>query len=113
MSINLGGSLSLDCCQFPNYHLLRVLQERTPPSVDDFLYICDDAYAREELLEMEISVLKTIGFDLGMPLSYTFLRRYAQVLYLATNFNVSYYIYTKRFSVFVDTTIPLLQKANI
>jgi len=28
---------------------------------------------------MERSLLKTVCFDLGIPLSYTFLRRYAQV----------------------------------
>lgn len=54
-------------------------QERTPPYVDDFLYICDGAYDRKELLAMEIKILKAIGFDLGVPLSYRFLRRYARV----------------------------------
>lgn len=52
--------------------------ERCPPVVDDFLYICDDAYKRHELLAMEQKVLKTLGFDLGIPLSYRFLRRYAK-----------------------------------
>lgn len=52
--------------------------ERIPPAVDDFLYICDDAYTRRELLSMEIKLLKTVQFDLGAPLSYTFLRRYAR-----------------------------------
>lgn len=52
--------------------------ERIPPYVDDFLYICDDAYNRKELIAMEIKILKTIGFDLGIPLSYRFLRRYAR-----------------------------------
>lgn len=28
---------------------------------------------------MEIKILKKIGFDLGVPLSYRFLRRYARV----------------------------------
>ena len=31
------------------------------------------------MLRTEIDVLKTIGFDLGIPLSYRFLRRYAKV----------------------------------
>jgi len=52
--------------------------ERIPPYVDDFLYICDDAYNRKELIAMEIKILKTIGYDLGIPLSYRFLRRYAR-----------------------------------
>lgn len=52
--------------------------ERCPPLVADFLYICDDAYTKDDFLAMERSVLKTIGFDIGMPLSYRFLRRYAK-----------------------------------
>ncbi|XP_017767903.1 PREDICTED: G2/mitotic-specific cyclin-B3 [Nicrophorus vespilloides] len=52
--------------------------ERIPPLVDDFLYICDGAYTRKELLKMEINLLKVCGFDLGIPLSYRFLRRYAR-----------------------------------
>jgi len=46
--------------------------------LDDYLYICDDAYVREDILAMETSLLTTLEFDIGMPLSYTFLRRYAQ-----------------------------------
>ena len=47
--------------------------------MEDFLYICDDAYKRKEFLDMERCLLKAIGFDIGMPLSYRFLRRYAKV----------------------------------
>lgn len=47
--------------------------------MEDFLYICDDAYKRKEFLDMERVILKAIGFDIGMPLSYRFLRRYAKV----------------------------------
>ncbi|KAJ8952113.1 hypothetical protein NQ314_007606 [Rhamnusium bicolor] len=52
--------------------------ERVPPSIDDFLYICDGAYTRRELIRMEINVLKICDFDLGIPISYRFLRRYAR-----------------------------------
>lgn len=65
----LGSTALFIACKF---------DERTPPYADDFLYICDDAYKRRELLSMEIKVLKAIGFDLGVPLSYRFLRRYAR-----------------------------------
>ncbi|XP_024885567.1 G2/mitotic-specific cyclin-B3-like, partial [Temnothorax curvispinosus] len=54
------------------------LQERIPPMVEDFLYICDGAYTQRELIKMEISILKIVNFDLGIPLSYRFLRRYAR-----------------------------------
>ncbi|XP_076671564.1 cyclin B3 [Andrena cerasifolii] len=52
--------------------------ERIPPMVEDFLYICDGAYTQRELIRMEMSVLKVVDFDLGVPLSYRFLRRYAR-----------------------------------
>ena len=65
-------------------------QERSPPILDDFLYICDDAYNRPEMLRTEIDVLKTIDFDLGIPLSYRFLRRYAKVLHWLVLKVVSY-----------------------
>lgn len=52
--------------------------ERTPPLIEDFLYICDGAYDQPEFIRMEMNVFKTIGFDLGIPLSYRFLRRYAR-----------------------------------
>lgn len=53
--------------------------ERIPPSVDDFLYICDGAYSRRELIKMEMNLLKVCDFHLGIPISYRFLRRYARV----------------------------------
>ncbi|XP_312460.6 uncharacterized protein LOC1273481 [Anopheles gambiae] len=53
--------------------------ERLPPTVDDFVYFCDGAYDRNDLLKMERTVFRTIEFDLGFPLSYRFLRRYARV----------------------------------
>lgn len=53
-------------------------EERCPPSVEEFVFICDNAYARRELLDMEFCFLETLDFDLGFPLSYRFLRRYAR-----------------------------------
>ncbi|KPJ07105.1 G2/mitotic-specific cyclin-B3 [Papilio machaon] len=57
---------------------LAVKLERIPPTVDDFLYICDGAYTLAQLLKMEINILRVVDFDLGIPLSYSFLRRYAR-----------------------------------
>uniref|UniRef100_A0A8C3FUU8 G2/mitotic-specific cyclin-B3 n=1 Tax=Chrysemys picta bellii TaxID=8478 RepID=A0A8C3FUU8_CHRPI len=53
-------------------------EERCPPCVDDFLYICDDAYKREELIAMEMSILRTLKFDINVPIPYRFLRRFAK-----------------------------------
>ncbi|XP_052353690.1 G2/mitotic-specific cyclin-B3-like isoform X7 [Oncorhynchus keta] len=53
-------------------------EERCPPCVDDFLYVCDDAYKREEVIAMETSILQALGFDINIPVPYRFLRRYAK-----------------------------------
>uniref|UniRef100_A0A672S2N9 G2/mitotic-specific cyclin-B3-like n=1 Tax=Sinocyclocheilus grahami TaxID=75366 RepID=A0A672S2N9_SINGR len=53
-------------------------EERAPPCVDDFLYICDDAYKRSQLITMEISILQALNFDINIPVPYRFLRRYAK-----------------------------------
>lgn len=49
-----------------------------PPIIDDFIYVSDNAYNRKELIKMEIDILKSVQFDIGIPLSYTFLRRFAK-----------------------------------
>jgi cyclin B len=67
----LGGAAMFIACKF---------EERMPPIIDDFIYVSDSAYDRTELSKMEIDVLKTVQFDVGCPLSYTFLRRYSKCI---------------------------------
>ncbi|PIK52675.1 cyclin B3 [Apostichopus japonicus] len=55
--------------------------ERCPPALEDFIFICDDAYDRGQFIKMEKDILKCIDYDLGMPLSYRFLRRYAKCVH--------------------------------
>ncbi|KAF8383517.1 cyb-3, partial [Pristionchus pacificus] len=52
--------------------------ERQPPLVDDFLYVCEDAFSRQDLEEMECQLLRTVAYDLGAPLSYSHVRRFAK-----------------------------------
>ncbi|XP_026874676.2 G2/mitotic-specific cyclin-B3-like [Electrophorus electricus] len=54
-------------------------EEQCPPSLDDFLYICDDAYKRQEFIAMERNILQGLKFDINIPVPYRFLRRYARV----------------------------------
>lgn len=65
----LGAAALFIACKF---------DERSPPLIEDFLYICAGAYKHNELIKMEMMTLKTIDYDLGIPLSYRFLRRYAR-----------------------------------
>ncbi|XP_066261440.1 G2/mitotic-specific cyclin-B3 isoform X2 [Euwallacea similis] len=59
--------------------------ERIPPMIDDFLYICDGAYTSREMIKMEANLLKVVGFNLGIPISYRFLRRYARCSKITMN----------------------------
>jgi len=65
----LGGAAMLVACKF---------EERMAPPLDDFIYVSDNAYDRNELVKMEIDILRTLQYDIGAPLSYTFLRRYGK-----------------------------------
>lgn len=74
------------CWVCDDFHLLIIImlifdvcQEQCPPSIDDFLYICDDAYKRQEFLVMERNILQGLNFDINIPVPYRFLRRYAKV----------------------------------
>jgi len=51
---------------------------RLCPQINSFLYVCDNAYSKEEMVEMEKDILSKIDFNLSIPLSYRFLRRYAR-----------------------------------
>ena len=46
------------------------IDERIPPCLDDFVYVCDDAYSRTQIKDKERKVFEVVGFDLGYPLSY-------------------------------------------
>uniref|UniRef100_A0A0A9XLG3 G2/mitotic-specific cyclin-B3 n=1 Tax=Lygus hesperus TaxID=30085 RepID=A0A0A9XLG3_LYGHE len=52
--------------------------ERIPPALDDFVYVCDGLYHGDDLLIMERAMLRCVDYELGIPLSYRFLRRYAR-----------------------------------
>ena len=47
-------------------------EEIYPPKVKDFVYICANAYSREEVLSMESQVLRAMNFDLVFPTSIQF-----------------------------------------
>ena len=49
--------------------------------LDDFVYVCDDAYSKEDIVKREIEMIAVAEYDFGFPLSYRFLRRYGRVRY--------------------------------
>ncbi|XP_077356331.1 G2/mitotic-specific cyclin-B3 [Festucalex cinctus] len=58
--------------------LASKFEERDPPYVEHFLFICDDAYTRQQVLHMETRILQELSYDIGIPVAYHFLRRYAK-----------------------------------
>ena len=51
-------------------------EEIWSPEVKDFVYISDKAYTRQQLLQMERSMLNSLKFRLTVPTQYHFLLRY-------------------------------------
>uniref|UniRef100_A0A1A9Z9T4 Uncharacterized protein n=1 Tax=Glossina pallidipes TaxID=7398 RepID=A0A1A9Z9T4_GLOPL len=71
----LGATAIFIACKFDN---------RTAPLIEELVYVCGDKYKYDDFIRMEISTLQTIGFNLGIPLSYEFLRRYSYCGRVAT-----------------------------
>lgn len=51
-------------------------EEIYPPVVNDFVYFTDNAYTREEILQMEERMLKTLQFGVQTVSPYRFLERF-------------------------------------
>jgi hypothetical protein len=51
-------------------------EEIYPPEVRDCVYITNRAYTRQEVIDMEVSILKVINFKLSGPTAYPFLQRF-------------------------------------
>ncbi|XP_062076784.1 putative cyclin-A3-1 [Humulus lupulus] len=54
-------------------------EEISPPNVEDFCYITDNTYTKDEVVKMEADILKTLKFEMGNPTVRAFLRRYTNI----------------------------------
>ncbi|VFQ86833.1 unnamed protein product [Cuscuta campestris] len=54
-------------------------EEISPPHVEDFCYITDNTYSKDEVVKMEAYILKFLKFEMGCPTTKTFLRRLTRV----------------------------------
>jgi cyclin B len=53
-------------------------EEIHPPSLSDLVYICDRAYTREAILQMELAMLNVVDFELRGPTTAVFLSTFAE-----------------------------------
>uniref|UniRef100_A0A0E0HVS3 Cyclin N-terminal domain-containing protein n=1 Tax=Oryza nivara TaxID=4536 RepID=A0A0E0HVS3_ORYNI len=51
-------------------------EEVSVPVVEDLILICDRAYTRTDILEMERMIVNTLQFDMSVPTPYCFMRRF-------------------------------------
>ncbi|KFK44638.1 hypothetical protein AALP_AA1G284800 [Arabis alpina] len=54
-------------------------EEISPPKVEDFCYITDNTFTKQEVVKMEADILLALQFELGSPTIRTFLRRFTRV----------------------------------
>ncbi|WVZ59817.1 hypothetical protein U9M48_009912 [Paspalum notatum var. saurae] len=51
-------------------------EEISPPNVEDFCYITDNTYTKQEVVKMESDILNILKFEMGNPTTKTFLRMF-------------------------------------
>ena len=51
-------------------------EEIYPPLLKDFVFITDNVFSADEILEMELDILVTLDFDIYLTTSYRFLERF-------------------------------------
>jgi len=78
--------------------LFSKYEERYAPLLRDFIYMTDNSYSKNEMLECENMVLNTLQFDLNTVTVKNFFIKFSLIIGIENNnirihFNVSIYIY--------------------
>ena len=55
-------------------------EEIYPPDMKDFVFITDKAYSKQDVVQMEYTILSTLSFDLTFPTALRFLERYHKLV---------------------------------
>ena len=59
--------------------IITKYEEIYPPLLKDFIYISDNEYTAEDILDMEKKILFALDFDISLCTSYRFLERFAKL----------------------------------
>lgn len=59
-------------------HIASKYEEMYAPELNDYIYISDDSFTRQQIIQMEIKIFNVVGFALGRPIPLVFLRRYSK-----------------------------------
>ena len=54
-------------------------EEIYPPLLKDFVYISENQFTEDKILEMELSILVELDFDMQLTTSYRFLERFSKI----------------------------------
>merc|ERR1719174_1960937 len=54
-------------------------EEIHPPQIKEFVYVTDKAYSQEEILKMEVCILKTLQFKICCPTAMHFFEKYQAI----------------------------------
>lgn len=68
-------------------------EEIYPPELKDFVFITDNAYTKEDVLQMEFLILNTLSFDVTFPTAHRFLERFTKLLRTDSASSVVNYAY--------------------
>lgn len=55
--------------------IVAKFEEIYPPMLKDYVAVCDNAYSKKDILEMEGNILKELDYDIVQTCSFTFLRQ--------------------------------------
>ncbi|KAL9179791.1 hypothetical protein ACHAXT_007761 [Thalassiosira profunda] len=47
-----------------------------PPDLGDLVYVCDGAYTKDEIIDMEETILKALNYQISLPTAYKFFVRF-------------------------------------
>ncbi|KAF9600226.1 hypothetical protein IFM89_005050 [Coptis chinensis] len=70
--------LGVSCMLIASKYEETKYKETSPPCVERFVSITENTYTKQEVMKMEMDILKFLNFEMGNPTIKTFLRRFTR-----------------------------------